>query len=501
MTIRFPQICGTVLALALFSALPAIAQTNLRVTIPVLPPQLGNPFATAATPTITTTSAIYDGLTRISPDGTLKPWLATSWSAVDTTTWRFQLRKDVKFSNGKPFNAKAVAATVTYLTTSPKPTDNILRDLPPMLSASVVDEFTVDIKTKAPVPTFPRYASVLLIPEPDAFQTLGSEEFAKQPVGTGPFAVEKFEPGKATFKAFAGSWRKPKVDAMEILGLPEATSRVQALISGRADVATALGPEDMQTLQEAGHQGVTWQDGTVSGISLVNTRQLPFNDVRVRQALNYAVNRKPIIDVLMQGKTVASSQPAGRATLGYDPSLPLYEYDVAKAKKLLADAGYPDGFKFTMETSTATGALLSTYQQVADDLADVGVMMEIRLIQGPQYLKNVFITGEYGDALIIPWQATPTLDVLRPITIHSCMALHAWYCDKDAMPILQAAMAEWDDAKGLELRRALSKRYHEQAASLFLYEQVYFAGVSKRTTGFADNFGFVMYDQIAVSEK
>lgn len=475
------------------------ADDTIRMAVSTLPPRLGNPFATSATPTITTTSAIYDGLTRIDRDGRLKPWLAVSWNNVDTKTWRFVLRKGVKFSNGKPFNAAAVAAAVNFMATKPGPTDNLVRsDLPPLESARAVDELTVEIITKSPVPTFARYASIVLVPEPEAFATLSRAEFNKNPIGTGPFALVQWEPSKAIFKAFAGSWRKPKMANLEILELPEATSRLQAILSGRADIATALGPDDIQELEAAGHKGASWHDGGVSAISLVTTRSLPFNDLRVRQALNSAVNRKPIIDIIMQGKTVPANQPAARATLGYNPDLAQYEYDPAKAKKLLAEAGYPNGFKFTMETSMNTGALLSTYQQVAADLAKVGVIMEIRPVQVPQYLKNLFITGEYADAVIVPWQSAPTVDVIRAITIHSCGSSRAWYCDQEATPLIQSAMAEWDEAKGLEMRRALGKRYHDQAAAIFLYEQVFFAGLSKRTKGFEDAFGFVAYDQISV---
>ncbi|MSQ85610.1 MAG: ABC transporter substrate-binding protein [Alphaproteobacteria bacterium] len=351
------------------------------------------------------------------------------------------------------------------------------------------------------MPTFHRYAAVVFVPEPDAFEKLGPDEFAQAPVGTGPFALEKWESNRATFKAFTGSWRKPKASRLEVLALPDATSRVQAIIAGRVDIAGGLGPEDIQALDAAGHQGVSWQDGGESAISLVTTRHLPFNDVRVRRALNHAVNRKPIIDVIMQGRTVAANQPAARAAYGYVAELPQYAYDPALAKKLLAEAGYAKGFKFVLETSVNSGASLSAYQQVAADLANVGVTMEIRSMPALQYMKNLFITCEYDDAIIVPWQSAPTIDVMRAINIHSCLSTKAWYCDSEAMPIIAAAMAEWDEAKGCALRQQLGRRYHEQAASIFLYEMVYFAGLSRNTSGFADNFGFVAYEDIVVSEK
>jgi len=475
---------------------------TIRFALATLPPQLGNPYATSAMPSITTTSALYEGLTRITPDGTLRPWLAQSWTNVDPKTWRFTLRRDVLFSNGKRFNAAAVAASVIHMATKAKPTDGLVRgDLPPLESARAVDEFTVEIVTKTPVPTFPRYASVVFVPEPEAFVTLGPEDFAKTPVATGPFMVESWQPNKAVFAAFEQSWRKPKAARLEVLALPDATSRVQAVISGRADIAVGLGPEDVQALEAAGHKGVSWHDGGVSAISLVNTRQLPFNDVRVRRALNHAVNRAPIIDIIMQGRTVAAHQPAARGVLGRVDGLTPFEYDPAKAKRLLAEAGYAEGFKFVLETSFTSNASLATYQQVASDLAKVGVDMEIRPVQGPQYLKNVLQTGAYADAIIMPWQSAPTIDVLRAVRIHSCGTLTAWYCDKEAMPILSAALAEWDEAKALALRQDLVRRYHGQAASIFLYEQVFFAGLNKGTSGFADNFGMITYENITVGGK
>jgi peptide/nickel transport system substrate-binding protein len=492
--------CAFFVAIFVIGAASA-AESTIRFALATLPPRHGNPYATSAMPSITTTSAMYEGLTRIAPDGALKPWLATSWSNVDPKTWRFTLRKDVKFSNDKPFNAAAVAASV-MATKARLATDGLVRsDLPPLESARAVDEFTVEIVTKSPVPTFPRYSAVVFVPEPDAFEKLGPDEFAQAPVGTGPFALEKWEPNRATFKAFTGSWRKPKASRLEVLALPDATSRVQAIISGRVDIAGGLGPEDIQALEAAGHQGVSWQDGGVSAISLVTTRQLPFNDVRVRRALNHAVNRKPIIDIIMQGRTVAANQPAARAAYGYVAELPQYAYDPALAKKLLAEAGYAKGFKFVLETSVNSGASLSAYQQVAADLANVSVTMEIRSMPAPQYMKNLFITGEYADAIIVPWQSAPTIDVMRAINIHSCLSAKAWYCDSEVTPIIAAAMAEWDEAKGFALRQQLGRRYHEQAASIFLYEMVYFAGLSKNTSGFADNFGFVAYEDIVVSKK
>ena len=476
----------------------AAAETTLKVAITTLPPRMGNPFATSATPSITTLSAMYDGLTRIEADGRLIPWLAVSWRAVDARTWRFELRRDVMFSNDVPLTSEAVVAAVDYLVNRAAPTDNLRRDLPVLETARAVDRHTVEIVTKFPEPSMPRYASVLALPEPGAFRDLGRDGFNKAPVATGPFIAEAFEPNRAVFRAFKGGWRPPRVDRLELIELPDATARLQAILTGAVHIATGLNPEDLAELEAAGHTGLSWQDGTVSSISLVTTRALPFNDVRVRLALNHAVNRAPIIAELLHGRTVSANQPAARGVHGRDGSIPDYDYDPDKAKRLLAEAGYAKGFSCTLETSGFGGASVAAYQQVAADLARVGVTMDIRTLQGPQYLANMFNTGQYADAVTVPWVSAPTVDVIRPILIHSCRSKFAWFCEPSLTPLIEAAQAEWDETKALDLRRQLSRAYHDLAPAIFLYEQVMFTGQHNSARGFSETFGMVAYDRIEV---
>jgi peptide/nickel transport system substrate-binding protein len=211
-----------------------------------------------------------------------------------------------------------------------------------------------------------------------------------------------------------------------------------------------------------------------------------------------AVDRDALVDVLLQRATVPASQPAGRSVFGYDPEIPPYPYDPARARALLAAAGHPDGFSFTLETAGVGAAALAVVQQVAADLKKIGVSMEIRLVPTPQFLKNVLQTGETADAFTFPWPSTPTLDVLRSLRVHSCLQPHAWYCDADATEAMAAAEAAFDQAKGLAMRQELGRRYHDQAPAIFLYEQASFAGLSRRVRGFEDAFGFVSYDKLDI---
>jgi peptide/nickel transport system substrate-binding protein len=481
-------------------AVGAAAKTDtLRVAVSTLPLQQANPFTSSLMPTITTTGAIFDSLTKYSRAGRVEPWLAVAWENVDTKTWRFKLRPNVSFSNGAPLTAAAVAATAEYFIARARPTENIVRELPRLAAARVVDPLTVEIVTAEPMPLFPRYATMFLVPDMKALDALGIEAFAKQPVGTGPYRLDRWAPGRASFSAFAGSWRAPKMPKLEIVALPETTARMQAVLSDQIDIATFLGPEEYEALKAAGHQAVAVADDTVNGIALVTNREgSPFKDVRVRRALNHAVNRPPMLEAIFAGLAKPANQPATRGEFGYNPDLPQYDYDPAKAKAMLAEAGYAEGFRFTMETTSISNVQLAYVQQVAADLAKIGVTMDIRPIAAPQYLKNLFMTGEYAEAFTMPWTGVPVGDILRGIEMHSCAHNVPWTCDPGIMPLIERIKNEWDEPTSEKLRRELMAYYHAEAPAIFVYESVTFAGVRKGVTGYEDMFGFIPFERIVI---
>jgi peptide/nickel transport system substrate-binding protein len=344
----------------------------------------------ALMPTITTTGAIFDSLTKFNRQGQIEPWLAVGWERADGNTWRFKLRPGVTFSNGTPFTAQSVVDTAEYLIGRAKPNEGVARELPKLVSARAVDPLTVEIVTAAPSPLFPRYASLFLIPDMIALDAVGMEQFAKAPVGTGPYQLNSWSPAQVSLSAFDKSWRKPRIPKLEIRVLPETIARLQAVLSDQVGIATPLGPDEYEALLAAGQQSWALADDTVNGIALVTTRETsPFKDVRVRRALNMAINRAPMLDAIFAGQAKPANQPATRSEFGYNPDLPPFAYDPVKAKALLTEAGYPSGFKFTMETTSIFAAQLSYVQQVAAELKKVGVSMEIRPIASPQHLKNV----------------------------------------------------------------------------------------------------------------
>lgn len=492
---------GTTWAAGLPNVARAAGEKILRVAIGGFPQEKGNPFANIQTPAIILSGALFDGLTRLNRDGSLSPRLATSWESIDPLTWRFKLRDDVVFSNGKTFTADAVVHTVKYLVAPGPATEGVRRDFPFLADAKAIDKRTVDIITKTPVPGMPRYAAVLLIPEPDAWQSLGAEKFSLTPVGTGSLKAESWEPGRIYFSANKTSWVAPKIDGVEFLLLTDIPSRLQAMLSGRLDVVYQVPPEDFSTVTDFGGTVITARDAAASAIffNFPEGRDTPLKDVRVRRAINMAIDRQTIVEVLLDGKTTLSSQPAIKESFGYDPSIKPYPYDVAGARKLLAEAGYPNGFAMVLETSAGSTNAAAIVQRVADDLTKVGIKMEIRAKPVIQYL-NDFVFGRItADALTMQWGSYPTLDAIQMTVMSSCRKTNPWYCDRTIQPTIDAAWAETDPKKALELRQQVMRYYHDNAPGIFLYDNVQFIGLSPRTSGFGSVFGFVDFENVKIA--
>jgi len=484
--------------LLLFSLVSEIKADDrtLRIAANGLPPEKGNPFSNTQTPSIYITGGIFDGLTRLQANGKLIPWLATSWRNIDPLTWEFTLRQDVVFSNGYPFNAEAIVTAVDYLVKPGPAIEGVRRNLSLLAGAQARSKHVVEIITRYPVPNLPQYMVSFWIPEPNAWLGMEREEFFETPIGTGPFRMVNWEPHRATLVSVPTSWRTPKVEGLEVLIIPDPSARIQALQSNRIDITLLVTPDDIDSIEAVGGRVISWIDASVSGIFLKTKQDTPLGDVRVRRALNMAVDRQTIIDLLLGGQTVLSGQPAVRNAFGHNPTIAPYPYDPEAASALLAEAGYADGFSFTVETSLGGTNGSAVIQRVANDLRKIGIIMNLRVLPTIAFLANFARGLTEGDAFTMIWPAYPVLDTLQTMRLHSCLKPDGWYCDKRIMPFIKAAQVEWDKSRAMDLRKSINRFYHDEAPSIFLYETVFFAGLSKRIRGFNNTFGYINYDEI-----
>jgi peptide/nickel transport system substrate-binding protein len=481
----------------------SIGPKTLRVGLVALPPDRGYPYNSTGIPTIYTYRAIFDGLTFVTADGEVQPFLATEWAQVDPLTWRFKLREGVTFSNGKPFNADAVVAAVQYLTRPGAVIDAIAREVVGIQSATAEGPHSLLIKTSRPEPLLPASMEQLLIVEPEHFAKLGRDGFAADPIGTGPFKVVNWGDARIDLVAFKESWRAPKVDALELIALPETSARVQALQSNQIDIGVALGYDNIAQLEQAGARMNVSHVTSTLGVTFILTRLPeghPLLDKRVRQALNYALNKNEYIGAFLGGMTQAASQPTTKSGFGFNPDVKPYPYDPEKAKALLAEAGYKDGFTFTAEVTNGGGAALAeTYQQVSADLARVGVNMVLRAITVPQLLRGVQ-QGEWsGEAFGMNFSSERMLDALRSVRLHSCINRNPWFCDK----ALTAKIEQAYKMGNLDERRALTQEimaaYHDEAPVIWLHEVAMFEGLSSRVKTYNVAHTVIRYDLIELA--
>lgn len=468
---------GLLLLAWLPATAPAWAATNtLRVGVNTLPVSLGNPFRGNGRPSTLVWNSLFDGLTQIAPDGQLVPSLALRWTATAPTIWRFELRPGVRYANGKAFNAAAAVRVLNWLISPAGRRTVIGNEVRLVKSVRAVGPLTLEMITSEPDPILPKRLVAAMMVEPDLWEKLGPEGFALKPVGTGPYLMTGWDQRRrrATAVRNPHSWRAVRFDAVSWIELPEAAVRTQALLSGDVDISP-IEIEEMDRLVDRGFPIVTAPSMSVMSVAFITERKTPHpvQDVRVRRALNYAVDKQALSSILLRGLGRASGQPAAHVSTGYNPAVRPYPYDPARARRLLAEAGYKSGFPLEIEIQiNAFPADSLIYQSVAHDLRQIGVRPVLRTITFADYLRKLAKNGWAGDAFGASWNSAPYNDIVRALESFSCKRPNAFFCNPALADRLTTA-SQLSNATAREAAMAdLAQRYHDAAPSLFLVEQV-----------------------------
>ncbi len=327
-------------------AVSALAETTLCVGLTAAPPSKGNPYQNLGTTSNLVWPAFFDTLTYRDNDGVVRPGLAVAWEQDGPTTWIFHLRPDTQFSNGEPLTAEAIKVTFDKLITDDANGYSWQREVKASYSGvDIIDDLTVAIHTEKVDILTPGLLSGLYIVPPRYVTDVGYQGLQDEPLGSGPFVVDDWQPARITLSANRSSWHPPKVDKLEMLVVPDSSARYQALITGRIDVASAVNTDQIDMLVQAGHRVHLHTPNRIMMMALQSVDpNSPFHDERVRQAVNYAVNMELITDVLLAGLVEPASQPATPGSVGYDPSLKPYPYDPDKARALFKRSGIRERF-------------------------------------------------------------------------------------------------------------------------------------------------------------
>lgn len=467
------------------AALGAASAQTLRYGMVEMPRSQGNPFMQLGPSGTMIWAGLFDALTVLEEDGSLQPALATSWRQENDLTWSFTLRRGVTFSDGTPFEAEAVVATFKWLASSAGQATEVGPEFAHLAQVEAISPHEIRVRLKRADAILPVRMSVASIVEPRRWAALGPDGFAKQPVGTGSFVVETW-PGLGkplTAKVVPTSWRPPHVNELVVTVIPQAVSRAQALVTGLVDVVESIAFDDIDGLRAAGAHVMASPTSQVMSLGFINVSRptTPLADVRVRQALNYAVDKKTIALALTNGLTTPTAQAAIPGMAGYNPAVTPYPYDPDKARLLLAEAGYPDGFSLNIEVVVGgfVPADAAIYQKAAEDLRAVGIDVTLNALPIQLYYEK-FISGEWGDvnAIGASYQGRPYGDPLRAMTLASCLKPGAYFCDSGVVPLLEAAESAPSPGERTALLQKLAVRYKEIAPTLFLVAQAEVIGVS-----------------------
>ncbi|MEG6509218.1 ABC transporter substrate-binding protein [Methyloligella sp. 2.7D] len=401
-----------------FGVSPAIAAggKTLRMAYDADPVSL-DPHEQLSGATLQMSHLLFDPLLRFDTEMKLQPRLATRWEQIDERTTRFYLRPGVKFHSGRELTANDVVWTLNRLKRSP----DFKALFEPFEGARVIDNLTVDLITKKPYPLVLNLATYIF-PMDQAFYS-GEDErgeakdaivkhgasFASTHVsGTGPFMVVKREQGvKLVLKRFDDYWDKQSpgnVQRIVFTPIREPATRVAALLAGDVDFIAPVPPGDLDRLRAADCCDlITMESTRILTFELNQDRVPAFKDKRVRLAVNYAINREGIVAKIMRGFATPAGQLSPDGYAGHDPAL-TPRYDLAKAKDLMREAGYEDGFSITMiAPNNRYAGDYRIAQAVAAMLAKINIKVDLQAMPKAQYWQR--FDAREGDMLMIGWQS------------------------------------------------------------------------------------------------
>jgi len=482
-----------------------------------------DPYTLKETTTIAHHAHIYEGLVTRDKDLKIVPALAESWETPEPTRWRFHLRKNVKFHNGDPFTADDVLFSADRIRAKGS---NFLSNVPADAKFVKVDDHTVDVVLPSPNPILisqwdgwyimdkkwcEEHNSVA--PTPAAATTPSYASLNEN--GTGPFIIESHQPGvKTVYKPYPNWWGKPEHNLKEIIFTPISSdaTRVAALLSGEVDVIEPVPIQDIARVNSSGNAAVITGPELRTiflGMDQVRDELLysnvkgknPFKDIRVREAFYKAVDVDLIKNRVMRGLSTPSALMIAPQLFSLSKDFTRPKLDPDGAKKLLADAGYPDGFEVTMDCPNDRYVNDSAIcQAVVGMLARIGVKINLLAQPKQQYFAKVLKPGGFQTSFyLLGW--TPASSDSHNV-LHDIMGCRddakdatrgeanlGGYCNKQVDALTDKILLETDDAKRDQLIKQAFEIGIKEYGYIPLHQQALAWGVSKKVklTQRADN--------------
>lgn len=511
---RKPLAAGLLALAALTGANAAFAAKDVVIALHI-PAETLDPYSTNTTLTTAVTKSFYEGLFEFDKDLKIRPVLAESFDvSADGLVYTFKLRQGVKFHDGSDFNAEAVKFVLERAINpeNKMPRANQFRAISKI---DVVDAHTVRMTLKEPFSPFINalaHGSAAMI-SPTALKKWGNKDIAFHPVGTGPFEfVEWKQTDFVKVKKFDGYWKKgyPKVDTITWKPVPENGTRMAMLQTGEADFVSSVPAETAASLKNNPKLNLTASDSIIVRYISMNTMQKPFDDIRVRQAVNYAINRDALVKVAFGGFATPSDSivPEG---IKFAHKTGPWAYDPKKARELLKEAGFPNGFEATMWGAYNDSTTQKALQFIQQQLQQVGIKLSVQALEIGQRVEWVQSAPDPATARVRMYYAgwsSSTGDAdwaLRPLLASESFPPKlnntAYYKNDVVDSSISKALKSTDEKELAQLYKTTQEQIWKDApwAPLVVQQNVY--AQSKNLTGiFMQPDGNINSTEISVSE-
>lgn len=484
------------LASGLLAAVPAMAEKDVTAAVYVTLDSL-DPYNTNSTLSQAVGKSYYEGLFAFDKDLKIQPLLATSYEVTpDGLNYTFHLRKGVKFSDGTDFNAEAVKVNLDRVLDK---ANGLARynQFSRIAKVEPVDADTVKIILKEPFSAFINalaHPSAMMI-SPTALKKWG-KDITFHPTGTGPFVFVEWDPAThLTVKKNPNYWNKgyPKIDKLTFRTVTDNNTRAAVVQTGEAQFAYTLPYEQAKLLEKNDKLEVIAAPSIVARYISMNVLQKPFDDARVREAVNYAINKEALVKVAFAGYAFPSEGVVPQG-VQYAEKMKPWPHDPKKAKELLKEAGYPNGFTTELWSAYNDGTSAKAVQFLQQQLAQVGIKASVQLLESGQRVQRVeqakdpktapirmYYAGWSASTGEADWALRPLLDTKAwPPVFNNTAYYSNPAVDKD----IADALLTTDDAKKTALYNDAQNRIWKDAPWAFLVTTRLLSAQSKKLHGF-----------------
>lgn len=405
---------------------------------------------------------VYEGLVRMDKESKYVGSLATEWKQLDDVTWEFKLRQGVTFHDGAPFNAEAVKKTIACVQ-DPNVGSNRANLFEAIKEVKVVDDQTVQFILHYPyAPLLSVLASAEgVILSPKAIEEYG-KDLTKHPTGTGPYKFESWTPGQEVVLVKNDSYwgGQPKLDKVVFKTVPEDTTRIAMVETGEAQVAEQLPVTEVDRVTNSSSMTLGRYASFSSDHIGINTKKKPFDDIRVRQAIALAVDKDSIIKGVYNDVGKIAHSSVIPTMVGYSENVKDTEYNLEKAKQLLAEAGYASGLKATIYLND-NKARINVAEVLQQQLKQIGIDLQVKVLEFGAYI-DAASKGE-TDLFISGWgNATGDADYNQYNLFHTksqgAPGNHSFYSNPEVDKLIEDGRKEKDAEK--------RKQIYEQAQQI-----------------------------------